>query len=251
MILYYFSATGNTLTTAKYMKEMLEENCSIVSVSALKDVPVIDPEDNVIGFLFPIYHADMPWLFRDTIKRIRFPEDSYIFSIATFRGSPGACTLRMKALLESRGQKLSYACKIRMPGNSVMNPPEVDAELLRDQKDNIRKIIPDIENRVVQEIEGETPEPSILEAGPANLRGIKADETCIGCGTCVRVCPMNNIELKDGHAEIGNQCLTCLACFHWCPVEAIFMETPKASSRRPKYHHPDVKLPDIIKAKTL
>lgn len=60
---------------------------------------------------------------------------------------------------------------------------------------------------------------------------------------------MDNIQIKDKHACIENQCITCLACFHWCPVEAIQMSKEKEIEYRQKYHHPDINVQDIIKQK--
>ncbi|WRK52481.1 EFR1 family ferrodoxin [Coprobacillaceae bacterium CR2/5/TPMF4] len=59
------------------------------------------------------------------------------------------------------------------------------------------------------------------------MRGIRADDKCIGCGICTRVCPMDNIKVENNHAIIGDNCITCLACFHWCPKEAIYMSKEK------------------------
>jgi len=85
---------------------------------------------------------------------------------------------------------------------------------------------------------------------PNNFRGIEAEDTCIGCGTCARVCPMENITVAEGKAWIGDDCATCLACFHWCPVEAIRMSKAPEIARRRKYRHPDVTLKDILEQKT-
>ena len=60
---------------------------------------------------------------------------------------------------------------------------------------------------------------------------------------------MNNISLKDGKAIIGDDCATCLACFHWCPVEAIIMSKQEGIERRFKYHHPEVSFTDILAQK--
>ena len=49
----------------------------------------------------------------------------------------------------------------------------------------------------------------------------RADERCEGCGLCVRVCPTDNVTLRDGHAEFANRCALCLRCLHACPQEAI------------------------------
>ena len=50
-------------------------------------------------------------------------------------------------------------------------------------------------------------------------------ELCIGCGTCVGVCQVGAIELKDGVAVIDNEkCIKCHACEDACPVKAIKIE---------------------------
>jgi len=48
-------------------------------------------------------------------------------------------------------------------------------------------------------------------------------EKCIGCGTCLGVCPVEAISMgDDGKAFIDQAtCLKCGACASVCPVEAI------------------------------
>ncbi|RLE52409.1 MAG: ferredoxin [Candidatus Methanomethylicota archaeon] len=52
------------------------------------------------------------------------------------------------------------------------------------------------------------------------------EEKCVGCGTCVQVCPMGVYELVDNKAKPVNedQCVACRACEAQCPVQAITIE---------------------------
>ena len=65
-IIYYFSATGNSLTTAKLLAEELG-NCEIIALASLKNQDEIKIQADVIGFVFPIYYSDMPCLMRQRI----------------------------------------------------------------------------------------------------------------------------------------------------------------------------------------
>lgn len=45
---------------------------------------------------------------------------------------------------------------------------------------------------------------------------------CIGCCTCVDVCPVNAISIENGKAKIDEKkCIKCGTCMAVCPVNAI------------------------------
>ena len=46
--------------------------------------------------------------------------------------------------------------------------------------------------------------------------------TCVGCCACKDSCPVEAIELVDGHCTIdATKCVDCGACEGTCPVSAI------------------------------
>ena len=71
-------------------------------------------------------------------------------------------------------------------------------------------------------------------------RGMGTDETliisdeCIGCGKCVEPCPLKNISLENGHPKWNGHCTMCMACYHYCPVNAI--QYGKATEGKGQYY---------------
>ena len=57
---------------------------------------------------------------------------------------------------------------------------------------------------------------------------------CIGCGKCAKLCPLNNIMLKDGKPVWGDECTHCMACIGNCPTEAI--EYGSITQKKEKYN---------------
>jgi MinD superfamily P-loop ATPase len=80
---------------------------------------------------------------------------------------------------------------------------------------------------------------------PKTDKRFRADEKCSRCGICQKVCPVNNIEMIDGKPAWKGHCEQCLACLQWCPEQAI--QYGKNTTGRKRYHHPEVKISDLIK----
>jgi ferredoxin len=82
-----------------------------------------------------------------------------------------------------------------------------------------------------------------MTGGNADQRLI-VDSACTLCGTCSKVCPVNNISVND-NLVFKHQCEGCLACIHHCPVGAIHINGEKSIKR---FCNENIKLDEIIMA---
>ena len=62
--------------------------------------------------------------------------------------------------------------------------------------------------------------------------GFHSLDSCISCGKCVSVCPLNNIKLIGGKPQWGSNCTHCMACICRCPTEAIEYKNISKGKRR-------------------
>ena len=214
----------------------------------------------------------MPPAVRTLVSRLKISPNAYVFAVTTCGGQVGNTIWALRRLLRKHGIELAYSHKVRVPDNSAIafgRNPNKQFEKFEHVPERIEQIISDLQ------AESHTLHYSwfsllswllgrpAIEKGMIHCLGPKVNaDKCIGCNTCVRVCPMNNISLcsvspQDGLSSvspqdglkvalIGDNCTVCLACVHACPQQAISTNGRETLKER-QYRHPDIKLKDLIK----
>jgi ferredoxin len=140
-----------------------------------------------------------------------------------------------------------------MPGNAIINPPEIQKERLIKAQTQIKLISQAIIKRRQHVIEGNNSAGTyfkgllldiVLNCLIRPAKSFWAQDDCNHCGICARVCSMKNISFDFEYKPTwGNHCTNCLACFNWCPRQAI--EINKRPTDKKRYHHPEVTADEI------
>lgn len=48
---------------------------------------------------------------------------------------------------------------------------------------------------------------------------------------CINICPVNNITMMNNKIQFGDNCVSCLGCYHRCPEKAIKYKNRNKKSR--------------------
>lgn len=252
-MIYYFTGTGNSLWTAKALGKELGEPAA--NLAADPETPLCCADER-IGFVFPTYMGDLPWLCKKLLLTARLRPDSYIFLVMTSSGgTSGRAFSSMDQALLSAGCRLAAAFDLQMPGNCVVSSAAENAARLAAAPEKVRAIAEAVAARRQNYVSaGRTAGEGFVERsffyGTHSLRRLtmmkqfRVTDACTGCGVCASVCPTGNIRIRDGRAVHGDDCAACYACLHWCPVYATRLTVPGLRSR-PQYHHPEVALSEL------
>lgn len=251
--IYYFTGTGNGLKIAKDIKEELPK-AKLIRICNSNMKIREDISSDIIGFIFPVYYRGLPHMVRDFIENLIVNDSAYIFGVASYGSYEAISFHQIDEMLKNKGTKLSAGFRIDMPGNMWFmyypHPKSDFIERIENQKDKTIKIVEKIKNKEINKLktlENYEEELKIYENfNPKEMdKDFWSKEICNGCGTCIKVCPASNIELKDKRPKWRHECEFCLACIHWCPKEAI--EFKKDSINKERYHNTYIKIKEVMR----
>lgn len=255
-VVYYFSGTGNSLYTANQLASQLDAEL-ISIVHAINNNVAIKADST--GLVYPTYMYRPPRLVADFISSL--PPSPYLYAVVTNGGDAGDVLSRTNALLKPKNMHLNAEFTVELPDNYTPfgGPPETSKqeELFAAANEKIRHIAQIVQNKE-SHVE-KNPSWFKTKIHPGIWYGIGywsiptydskfwLNENCVGCKSCMKVCPVNNITIPEKTPKWNGNCQQCLACLQWCKKEAIELHTKTKGVTR--YHHPNIKRRQIISQK--
>lgn len=242
-MIYYFSGTGNSRHAAKVIAESLGDTATDI-VEVMKNGSFGSAEDEVTGFVFPVYFWGLPEIIKRfaSMPEVKKSLGKYVFAVITCGANTGDAD---KMLAKALGRKLDYSYSLRMPDNYVvMYDPctkEKAQKFLRHADKELVSVCDDLKNRKCSR--GGSTDGGIKSAFVYMLYNpfrktskFRADEKCISCGLCEKVCPDNVIRIENGKPVwTENKCQHCTACINRCPKAAI--QYGKGTEKRRRYNY--------------
>ena len=249
-VVYYFSGTGNSLAVAKRLEEEGAVVCSIARL--MKDYNTVERKEIIcdadkVGFVFPLYYLGLPKIVHEFMECLSLQKSTYTYMICTMGSSMrGGAIKQMKDHLVAKGHVLHMGSYLHMPMNdftfaSVCKPKKQE-KLLKKAEDTLGEIIERIQQEKIyygkepiRMLTQRSNKPFIASVNNQD-RKFTLTASCVGCGLRTKVCPVQNIEVKNGVPEWKHHCESCLACVHYCPSHAIQYK----GKENPQYHHPEI-----------
>ncbi|MDD3223657.1 MAG: EFR1 family ferrodoxin [Clostridium sp.] len=251
-VIYYFSGTGNSMRSAEKIAMKLHDTNIISMRCNASEVSALDAK--IVGLIFPVYHWTLPKAVIHFIEELDINPNAYVFAVSMPSFINGKCMNDLSDILHKKGISLSYGKAVYSVANYVAKYPPIPNPQKRVPKTEklLDKIAEDVSCKTVNKY----PNANFLEKllfhilMPKHIEQLHeldkyfhATEDCISCGICSKVCPCNNIEMKEGTPIFKHKCNQCMACISYCPKGALNYK--HSTYKRKKYHNPYILSKDI------
>ena len=236
MLTLYFSATGNTKYIARLFSERLGARC--LSIEENIDFSAEIAAADTIAFCYPIYGSRAPLIMRTFVaEHVGALQGKRIVILVTQVAFSGDGARAFLDLLPRGHVEVIYAEHFKMPNNvsnlwplyRQQSRQKIDNYILR-ATEKLELVCADIRSgrvkrrgfSIFSRAFGKLQGPAWLGMGEPRMgRSVKIRDDCTVCGHCVELCPMQNLEKRDGKIVPQNSCTVCYRCVNRCPARAI------------------------------
>ena len=245
-MILYFTGTGNSRYIAHKIASATGED--IVSINEKikeKDKSSVKTDGRLI-FITPTYAWRIPKVVENWISEVDFHGAEKAWFVMNCGSEIGNAEKYNARLCADKGFTYMGTAQVVMPENYIAMfdaPGEAEAKEIIAKADPVIDSIPEIlkagksfpppRNNMYDRFMSRIVNP-LFYTFSVKTNAFKADEKCVGCGRCVKLCPLNNIRLENGRPIWGKDCTHCMACISYCPTKAI--EYGKKSVGKPRYH---------------
>lgn len=243
-MILYFSGTGNSEYVARRIS--LETDDSLLSITAsLKAERMLKlPKSQPLIFVAPTYSWRLPRVVDAWIRKNNSVKGQKAYFVLTCGSDIGNADKYLRKLCADKKLEYMGVQEVIMPENYIAMFDIPSVEISEEIIDNAEPSIMEVSKYIREGVAIPAKSVSVtdkLKSGIVNdlffativkTKKFKATDKCIGCGKCERLCPLHNIELKNGKPVWGKECTHCMACINNCPVEAIHYGGKTVDKRR-------------------
>ena len=241
-----FSGTGNSRYMARRIAEGLQDEITDLNakIKANDNSPIRTERDVIV--VAPTYAWRIPRIVEDWLSKTELAGAERMWFVMDCGSEIGNAAKYNRRLADQKHLRYMGTAQIVMPENyrAMFGVPQTE-----EARKIVEKAEPGIDAAIARIRAGRSfaaPRNNFYDrivSGPVNpvfyrffvkSSPFHANDACIGCGRCVKNCPMNCIRLENGKPIWGKGCTHCMACICYCPAEAI--EYGKKSIGKPRYH---------------
>lgn len=240
-MIIYFSGTGNSRHVASLLQQRMKGEMVKIDAKSIDTASTthLSPDsDEPLIWVFPIYSWGVPPVVVKYMSAINgdLARNKH-YMVCTCGDDIGLAHKQWRDIMRSRGWNAVTAYSVQMP-NTYVTFPGFDIDTEEVEADKLSRCCKRIDH-IVSCIKSGTPGDDVVTGGmkwiksrmiyPLFIRRMMSprpfhylDNQCIGCGLCVKACPMDNVTLDENHRpQWGDNCAMCLACYHACPKHAV------------------------------
>ncbi len=239
-MIVWFSGTGNSRLVAERLAERFGEDLLRIDADYPQRIQSAGSQKRII-WVCPVYGWRVPPVVENAVRQMpqEVGRQADHWLVVTCGDDVGETPRYWRKLLAGREWRSCAVFSVQMPNTYVFLPgfntdsPEVVSSKLNsmpDKVDSISRAISGNEYDVDWVCPGAFPaiKSRVLWhpfhrwlMQPSGFH-VSAGQ-CIGCGKCVRICPMKNIKLSESDRlpQWGSACAFCTACYQICPSHAV------------------------------
>jgi len=243
MHILHYSGTGNSTHIAHLLAQRLSLQETSLNDLFRSKAPLHLDDDELV-FVTPTYCWRLPRIVSGWMQQQHFDPGQKAWFVLTCGDDFGNAEAYLQRTCHQVGLECMGGIEIVMPENYITMFHAPSAELSR--------TIIQCAELAVEETALYLERREHFPERPVNLRdklfsGIVNDlffkiivkdrkfwvrDSCVSCGRCEDVCPLNNVKMRDGRPTWNGNCTHCMACICRCPQQAIEYGRSTAGKRR-------------------